>query len=159
MSTVKLKNPLGHVIQEITVMRNRHDRARKSFKKRSNQDTDSASKWFVGSSRSNMSGLDSNKRQMQHDGAHHLKASTSASQAGRFNASAAISSWLFRLCASQAWMIASSFLALLPMHQSLHLVLHIQQKLRQDVKHQCFTYAIFNVSTYIFIWVKWRFLF
>jgi hypothetical protein len=32
-------------------MRNRHDRARKSFKKRSNQDTDSASKWFVGSSR------------------------------------------------------------------------------------------------------------
>ena len=62
MSTVKLQNPLGHVIQEVTVVRNRHDSARKSFRKRSSQDTDSASKWLVGSSRSSMSGLDSSKR-------------------------------------------------------------------------------------------------
>ena len=34
----------------------------KSCKKRCNQETDSASKWFVGSSRSNISGADSNNR-------------------------------------------------------------------------------------------------
>lgn len=31
MSTVKLQNPLGHVIKEVTVVRNCHDSAREVF--------------------------------------------------------------------------------------------------------------------------------
>ncbi len=61
----------------------------KSFKKRSNQDTDEASKWFVGSSRSNISGLEKSKR---HSATRRRSPpeslDTSASQAGRFNAAA-----------------------------------------------------------------------
>ena len=59
VTSVEFKNPASYVVQEVAVVRHCDDGAGNSCKKRSNQATDSASRWFVGSSNNSISGADS----------------------------------------------------------------------------------------------------
>ncbi|WDT78470.1 MAG: hypothetical protein MPW14_14825 [Candidatus Manganitrophus sp.] len=62
-AAVELQDPLGHVVEEIAVVRHRHHGAGElRCRNCSSHATDSASRWLVGSSSSSMSGLDSSSR-------------------------------------------------------------------------------------------------
>ena len=108
-AALELEDPLGDVVEEVAVVRDRDDGARVVLQEPLEPATDSASRWFVGSSSSSRSGCWSNslhsatRRRSPPD-----SVVTSASSGGQRSASMAISRLRSRSQASAASIRSSS---------------------------------------------------
>ena len=100
---VELEDPAGDVVEEVAIVGDRDDVPLYSARWRSSHATDSASRWFVGSSRSSRSGVASSSR---HSATRRRSPPesfvTSASAGGRRSASIAYSTFVSRFHASAA---------------------------------------------------------